>query len=194
MEEIEMHRLKWLFICLFILFAVSLVFKFGCTTEEFGKTGFDVTLAVTGMTRVTSAYRIIHSLQKIDALMIEDATYKVTKATMPFGKVRNEPQVSIKYIHSTGDVSFEKVKDKSTEPVLENKIGWRLKPDEPKYFIVTVWALTGADPADGVNEVISERVKAALIEKVKGLGFEASIESIEPREATSMKRYTLGFK
>ncbi len=189
-----MRQVKWLLICLFILFAVSLVFKFGCTTEEFGKTGFDITLSVTRMTRVTSAFSVMSSLQKIDNLVIEDATYKVVKATMPFGKVRNEPQVSIKYIHSTGDVSFEKVKDKPTEPVLENKIGWRLKPDEPKYFIVTVWALTGEDPADGVNEVISERVKAALIEKVKGLGFDASIESIEEREATSMKRYTLGFK
>ena len=189
-----MRHLKWLFVCLFVLLAVLFVFKFGWISEEFGKTGFDVTLAVTGMTRVTSAFSVMNSLQKIDALVVEDATYKVTKATMPFGKVRNEPQVSIKYTPSTSDVSFEKVKDKSDEPVLENKIGWRLKPDEPKYFTVKVWALAGADPANGVSEAISERVKAALIEKVKDLGFEASIESIEAREGTSKKRYTLGFK
>lgn len=189
-----MRQVKWLLVCLFILFAVSLVFKFGCTTEDFGKTGFDITLSVTGMTRVTSAFSVMSSLQKIDNLVIEDATYKVVKATLPFGKLKNEPQVSIKYIHSTGDVSFEKVKDKSTEPVLENKMGWRLKPDEPKYFIVVVQALAGADPANGVSDVIADRVKAALIEAVEDLDFEARVESIEVREVTSMKRYTLGFK
>lgn len=187
-----MSRLKWLFICLFILLAVSLVFKFGCTTEEFGKTGFNITLSVTSMTRVTSVYRVIHALQKIDELVIEDATYKVVKATMPFGKVRNEPQVSIKYTPSTNEVSFKKETDESTEPVLENKMGWHLKPDEPKYFIVVVQALAGADPANGVSDVISDRVKAALIEVVEDLGFGASVESIEAREATSMKRYTFG--
>lgn len=189
-----MRPLKWLLVCLFILLAISFVFKFGCVSEEFGNTGFEVTLAVTGMTRATSTFSIINSLQKIDALEVEDATYKVTSAIMPFGKVKNETRASIKYVHSTGDVSFEKGKDESTEPVLENKVGWRLKPDEPKYFTVQVWALAGADPADGVNEAISERVKTALIENVKGLGFEASIASIEVREATYMKRYTLGFK
>ena len=186
-------RLKSLLICLFILLAVSFILKLGRTTEEFGKTGFDVTLAVTGMTRVTSVYRVIHALQKIDALVIEDATYKVTKATMPFGKVGGDPKVSIKYTHSTGDVSFQKVKDESDEPVLENKVGWRLKPDEPKYFTVKVWALAGADPTNGVSDVISARVKAALIEAVEDLGFEASIESMEAREGTSMKRHTFGF-
>ena len=188
-----MRQVKWLLICLFILFAVSLVFKFGCTTEEFGKTGFDITLSVTGMKRVTSAFSVISSLQKIDNLVIKDATYKVVKATMPFGKVRNEPQVSIKYTPSTNEVSFKKETDESTEPVLENKMGWRLKPDEPKYFIVVVQALAGADPANGVSDVISDRVKAALIEAVEDLGFEASVESIEAREATSMKRHTFGF-
>ena len=194
MEEIEMRQVKWLLICLFILFAVSLVFKFGCTTEDFGKTGFDITLSVTGMTRVTSAFSVMSSLQKIDNLVIEDATYKVVKATLPFGKLRNEAQVSVKYTPSTNEVSFKKETDEPTKPVLENKIGWRLKPDEPKYFIVVVQALAGADPANGVSDIIADRVKAALIEAVEDLGFEASVESIEVREATSMKRYTLGFR
>lgn len=162
-----MRQLKWFFICLFVL---SLVFKVGCATEEFGKTGFDVTLSVTGMTRVTSGFGIMNSLQKIDALVIEDATYKVVTATLPFGKIGDE----------------------TTEPVLENKIGWRLKPDEPKYFIVQVQALAGADPVNDVNAAISERVKVALIEAVEDLGFEASVENMEARERTSMKRYTLG--
>ena len=85
-----MRQLKWLFICLFVLFAVLLVFTVGCTTEKFGKTGFDITLSVTGMTRVTSGFSIMNSLQKIDALVIEDATYKVVRATLPFGKVGDE--------------------------------------------------------------------------------------------------------
>ena len=80
-----MRQVKWLLICLFILVVVSLVFRFGCTTEKFGKTGFDITLSVTGMTRVTSAFSVMSSLQKIDNLVIEDATYKVVTATMPFG-------------------------------------------------------------------------------------------------------------
>ena len=163
-----MRQLKWFLICLFVL---SLVFKVGCATEEFGKTGFDVTLSVTGMTRVTSGFSIMNSLQKIDDLVIEDATYKVVIATLPFGKIGDE----------------------TTEPVLENKIGWRLKPDEVKVFIVKVQALAGADPANGVNEAISEGVKSALIETVEDLGFEASVESMEARKATSTKRYTLGF-
>ena len=146
-----MRQLKWLFICLFVLFAVLLVFTVGCTTEKFGKTGFDITLSVTGITRVTSGFSIMNALQKIDALVIEEATYKVVIATLPFGKVGDE----------------------TTDPVLENKIGWNLKPNEPKYFIVEVQALAGADPTNGVSEVISERVKAALIEAVEDLGFEA---------------------
>ena len=182
-----MRQLKWLFICLSVLLAISLVFKFGCTTEEYGKTGFNIVLAVTGMTRATSVFSVINALQKIEALVIDDATYKVVEATLPFGRVKNESPVTIKYPHHT-----EEVKNETTEPVLENKIGWNLNPNEPKYFTVQVRALAGADPANGVNEVISERVKAALIEAVENVGFEARVESIETREATSMKRYTFG--
>lgn len=182
-----MRQLKWLFICLSVLLAISLVFKFGCATEEYGKTGFDIVLAVTGMTRVTSVFSVINSLQKIDALVIDDATYKVIGATLPFGRVKNESPVTIKYPHHT-----EKVKGETTEIVLENKIGWNLKPNEPKYFIIQVGALAEVDPTNGVNEVISERVKVALIEAVEKVGFEARVESIEAREATSMKRYTFG--
>ena len=182
-----MRQLKRLFICLSVLLTVSLIFTFGCTTEEYGKTGFDIVLAVTGMTRVTSAFSVMNALQKIDALVIDDATYKVIGATLPFGRVKNESPVTIKYPHHT-----EKVKNEMTEPVLENKIGWNLKPNEPKYFIVQVRALTEADPTNGVNEVISERVKAALIEVVEKVGFEARVESIEALKATSTKRYTFG--
>ena len=182
-----MRQLKWLFICLSVLLAISLVFKFGFTTEEYGKTGFDIVLAVTGMKRVTSVFSVINALQKIDALVIDDATYKVIGATLPFGKVKNESPVTIKHPHHT-----EKVKNETTEPVLENKIGWNLKPNEPKYFTVQIRALAEADPTNGVNEVISERVKAALIEAIEKKGFEARVESIEAREATSTKRYTFG--
>ena len=165
-----MHKSQWLFTCLSVLFAVSLVFNIGCTTEEFGKTGFDITLSVTGMTRVTSAFSVMKALQKIDSLDIEDSTYKVVTSTLPFGKIGDE----------------------TTEPVLENKIGWNLNPDEPKYFLVQVQALAGADPANGVNQAISERVKIALIEAVEDLGFKASVEKMEISESSSMKRYTLG--
>ena len=170
-----------------VLLAISLIFKFGCTTEEYGKTGFDIVLAVTGMSRVPSAFRVMNALQKIGALVIDDATYKVIRTTLPLGKVRNVSQVTIKYPHHT-----EKVQAETLQPVLENKIGWNLNPNEPKYFTVQVRALAGADPANGVNEVISERVKAALIEVVENVGFEARVESIEALEATSMKRHTFG--
>ena len=60
--------------------------------------------------------------------------------------------------------------------------GWRLDPEQPQHFTVEIWALRGSDPAPGVDEVISERVKAALIETVEGLGFQTSVESIEPRK------------
>ena len=69
-------------------------------------------------------------LQKIDALVIDDATYRVTGARLPFGEVNPKPQISIKHVPSTGEVSFEKVTDASTEPILRNEIGWHLKPDE----------------------------------------------------------------
>ena len=166
-----MPKSKWLFICISALFVLPLVFIVGCTTEEFGKTGFDIVLSVTGMTRVTSVFSVMNSLQKVDALVIEDATYKVVTATLPFGKIGDE----------------------NAEPVLENKMGWHLNPDEPKYFVVEVQALAGADPADGVNEAISERVKTTLIEAVEALGFKASVESMKVRESTFMKFYTFGF-
>ena len=162
-----MRQLNRLFLCFFV---VSSVFTFGCASEKMGKTGFDVTLSVTGMTRLTSTFGVMKSLEKVDPIVIDDAVYKVTTAGFPFGKIRGE----------------------TDEPVLENKIGWRFKPDEPKYFKVNVWALPGAFPAQGVNEAISARVKAALIEAEKGAGFEASVESMKVYEAFSVTRYTLG--
>ena len=165
------------------MLAVPLVLKFGCMPQALGRTGFDVTLSVTGMTRFTSVYRVLYTLQKIDALVIDDATYKITEARLPFGEVNPKPQISIKHIPSTGEVSFEKVTDAPTEPILRNKVGWHLNPDEPKYFVIKVWALAGADPKHGVNETVSDRVAVALIEAVERSGFEASIETIEPREA-----------
>ncbi len=175
-------RRKRLYICLFVLLIVPLVLKFGCMPQALGRTGFDITLSVTGMTRFTSVYRVLYTLQKIDALVIDDATYKVTEARLPFGEVNPKPQISIKRIPSTGEVSFEKVTDAPTEPILRNKVGWHLNPDEPKYFVIKVWAFAGADPKHDVNETVSERVGVALIEAVERSGFEASIETIEPRE------------
>ena len=162
-----MSHLKRFFLCFFV---VSFVFTLGCTSEKLGKTGFDVTLSVTGMTRFTSTFGVMKSLEKMDPIVIDDAVYKVTTISFPFGKVRNE----------------------TDESVLENKIGWRFKPDEPKYFKVSVWALPGADPAQGANEAISARVKAALIEAVKGAGFEACVESLKVREGVSVTYYKFG--
>ena len=140
-----MRQLKWVFVCLLVLFTVSFVFQMGCTPQVLGKTGFDVKLSVTGMTRVTSVFRVMRSLQKGDALVIDDAAYKVTQLEAPLN-------------------------------------GWHLDPDEPQHFTIEVWALRGSDPAQGVSEAISERVKAALIKTVEDLGFQASVESIEPRK------------
>ena len=140
-----MRQLKWVFICLLVLFIGLYVLGVGCTPRVLGKTGFDVKLSVTGMTRVTSVFRVMWSLKKADALVIDDAVYEVVQLEAPLN-------------------------------------GWHLDPDEPQNFTVEVWALRGSDPAQGANEAISERVKAALIEFVERLGFEASVESIEPRE------------
>ena len=140
-----MRQLKWVFVCLLVLFTVSFIFSIGCTPQVLGKTGFDVKLSVTGMTRVTSVFSVMRSLQKGDALVIDDAVYKVTRLEAPLN-------------------------------------GWHLDPDEPQHFTIEVWALRGSDPAQGVSEAISERVKAALIKTVEDLGFQASVESIEPRK------------
>ena len=140
-----MRQLKWVFVCLLGLFVVSSALGMGCTPQVMGKTGFDVKLSVTGMTRVTSVFRVMRSLMKTDALVVDDAVYKVTRLEAPLN-------------------------------------GWHLAPDEPQRFTVEVWALRGSDPALGANEAISERVKAALIKTVEDLGFQASVESIEPRK------------
>ena len=140
-----MRQLKWVFVCLLVLFTVSFIFSIGCTPQVLGKTGFDVKLSVTGMTRVTSVFSVMRSLQKADALVIDDAVYKVTRLEAPLN-------------------------------------GWHLDPDEPQHFTIEVWALRGSDPAHGVSEAISERVKAALIKTVEDLGFQASVESIKPRK------------
>ena len=145
MEEIAMRHLKWVFVCLLGLFIVSSVLGMGCTPQVMGKTGFDVKLSITGMTRVTSVFGVMRSLTKADALVIDDAVYKVTRLEAPLN-------------------------------------GWHLDPDEPQRFTVEVWAPRGSDPAPGTHEAISERVKAALIKTVEDLGFQASVESIEPRK------------
>ncbi len=162
-----MRQLNRLFLCFFV---VSSVFTFGCTSEKMGKTGFDVTLSVTGMTRFTSTFGVMKSLEKVDTVVIDDAVYKVTTTMFPFGKVSSE----------------------TDDSVLENKIGWRFKPDEPKYFRVSLQAVAGADPANGVNEAISTRVKTALIEAVESAGFEASVESMKVRESTAYHIHRLG--
>ena len=162
-----MHQLNRLFLCFFVVLSV---FTLGCTSEEMGKTGFDVTLSVTGMTRFTSTFGVMKSLQKIDTVVVDDAVYKVTTTSFPFGKINNE----------------------TDDSVLENKIGWRFKPDEPKYFRVRLQAVAGADPANGVNETISTRVKTALIEAVESAGFEASVENMEIRESTAYRIHRLG--
>lgn len=140
-----MRQLKCVFICLLVLFAMSFVFTIGCTPQVMGKTGFDVELSVTGMKRVTSVFSVMRSLRKSDALVIDDAVYKVTQLQAPLN-------------------------------------GWHLDPEEPQKFTLKVWALRGKDPAQGVTAAISERVKAALIKTVEDLGFQVSVESIEPRK------------
>jgi len=89
-------KLKPYVICLIVLFGALCVFKFGCIPQKLGKTGFDVTLSVTGMTSVTSPFRVMHSLNKINPLVIKEATYKVTKITMPFD-FRFEPNQPVSF-------------------------------------------------------------------------------------------------
>lgn len=89
-------KLKPFVICLILIFGALCIFKFGCIPQKLGKTGFDVTLSVTGMTRVTSPFRVMHSLNKINPLVIEDATYKVTRISMPF-HFRYEPNQPVSF-------------------------------------------------------------------------------------------------
>ncbi len=140
-----MRQLKWVFVCLLVFFIGLYVLGAGCTPRVLGKTGFDVQLSVTGMKRVTSVFRVTQSLKKADAMVVDDAVYKVTQLRAPLN-------------------------------------GWHLDPDEPQDFTLEVWALNGKDPVQGVNAATAARVKTALIEVVERLGFEASVESIEPRE------------
>ena len=140
-----MRQLKWVLICLLVLFVGLYVLGVGCTPRVMGKTGFDVELSVTGIKRLTSVFRVMWSLKKADALVVDGAVYEVVQVEAPLN-------------------------------------GWHLDPDEPQDFTVEVWALKGKDPAQGVNAATAARVKTALIEFVERLGFEASVESIEPRE------------
>ena len=145
-----MRQLKWVFISLLVFFIGLYVLGAGCTPRVLGKTGFEVKLSVTGMKRVTSVFRVMRSLKKVDALVIDDAVYEVTQLEAPLN-------------------------------------GWHLDPDEPQNFTVKVWALKGKDPEQGVNTATAAGVKTALIEVVERLGFEASVESIEPRKINSFK-------
>ena len=86
-----MRQLKWVFICLLVLFAISFVFTIGCTPQVMGKTGFDVELSVTGMTRVTSVFSVMRSLKKSDALVIDEAVYKVTQFEAPLNGWHLDP-------------------------------------------------------------------------------------------------------
>ena len=140
-----MRQLKWVFVCFLVLFIGLYVLGVGCTPRVMGKTGFDVELSVTGIKRLTSVFRVMWSLKKADALVVDGAVYEVVQVEAPLN-------------------------------------GWHLDSDEPQDFTVEVWALKGKDPAQGVNAATAARVKTALIEVVERLGFEASVESIEPRE------------
>ena len=142
-----MRLFKWVLICLLAVFCLSHIFGIGCRPRVMGKTGFDVTLAVTGIKHVTAVFRFARSLKKTNALVIDDVVYKVTQLHLPIN-------------------------------------GWHLDPDEPQYFTLKVWALPKSEPAEGISKDISVRMKTALIEAVRSLGFQARVESIEAREAS----------
>ena len=91
-----MRQLKCVFICLLVLFAMSFVFM-SCTPQVMGKTGFDVELSVTGMTRVTSVFRVMGALKNSDALVIDDAVYKVTQLQAPLNGWHLDPEEPQKF-------------------------------------------------------------------------------------------------
>ena len=91
-----MRQLKWVFACLLVLFAMSSVFM-SCTPQVMGKTGFDVELSVTGMTRVTSVFGVMRALKKADALVVDDAVYKVTQLVAPLNGWHLDPDEPQKF-------------------------------------------------------------------------------------------------
>ena len=86
-----MRQLKWVFISLLVFFIGLYVLGAGCTPRVLGKTGFDVQLSVTGMKRVTSVFRVTRSLKKADAMVIDDAVYKVTQLRAPLNGWHLDP-------------------------------------------------------------------------------------------------------
>ena len=86
-----MRQLKWVFVCLLVLFIGAYVVGVGCTPRVLGKTGFDVELSVTGMKSVTSVFRVMWSLKKADALVVDDAVYEVVQLEAPLNGWHLDP-------------------------------------------------------------------------------------------------------
>lgn len=89
-----MRLFKWLLICLlaiFCLWSIFGVFGVGCVPRIMGKTGYDVTLAVTGMKHLTTVFGFARSLKKTNALVLDEVVYKVTKMTMPINGWHLDP-------------------------------------------------------------------------------------------------------
>ena len=86
-----MRQLKWVFVCLLVLFIGLYVVGVGCTPRVLGKTGFDVELSVTGMKSVTSVFRVMWSLKKADALVVDDAVYEVVQLEAPLNGWHLDP-------------------------------------------------------------------------------------------------------
>ncbi len=45
----------------------------------------------------------------------------------------------------------------------ESKMGWKLNPDEPKYFHLKLWTLPGEKPVPIVDEQVSEKKKKRFL-------------------------------
>ncbi len=72
-------------------------------------------------------------------------------------------------------------------------MGWKLNPDEPKYFHLKLWTLPGEKPVPIVDEQVSEKIKKEISTVVTALGFETTLDRIEPFKAVSAKHYKFGF-
>ena len=86
-----MRLFKWLLICLLGIFCLSYIFGIWRAPRVMGKTGYDVTLAVTGMTHLTTVFRFSRSLRKTNALVLDGVVYKVTKITLPINGWNLDP-------------------------------------------------------------------------------------------------------
>ncbi len=108
------------------------------------------------------------ALKSVEALEINGNFYQITGVNFPLRDVHYQVKNS---------------RDADEPPrilVIKNKIGWRLQPDEPKYFFIVVTTEAEGVPKVAVTQVLIKRITNGLVPAVERLGFQGKVESVKP--------------